>query len=58
MRAVRHLKTAFVYLGLVLLAVVMAGPYRHDPRRLQANPVVTGVDIFNLDFTLDNFTGP
>lgn len=57
MRAVRHLKTAFVYLGLVLLAVVMAGPFiAMILVAFQANPVVTGVDIFNLDFTLDNFT--
>lgn len=56
MLAMKHLKTFFLYMGLILLAIIMAGPFvAMILVALQANPVLSAADIFSLDWTLDNF---
>lgn len=52
----KFLKTIAIYLGLITLAVIMAGPFLAMILvALQANPVITGADIFTLDWTLAHF---
>ncbi|NLM40036.1 MAG: carbohydrate ABC transporter permease [Firmicutes bacterium] len=56
MTAVRYTKNILIYVCLIILAVIFAGPFiAMFLVAFQANPVTSARDIFNLNFTLSNF---